>query len=181
MRLDELLRFAGLFFEEESVAYFVFGATAMSFWVPPRNTVDLDIVVVVDKRRAASFLARLKERGIPVPKTLVRKFLEGRLVKIKLGDTELDLKRCTTDHEREALARSKVFAADDFRLRIAVPEDLVLFKLQAWRRQDQADIERILKQRKDLDVPYIESWLDPLGKSAGAPLRARWTEIRDEP
>ena len=178
MRLDELLRFAGRFFEEEGIAYFVFGATAMNFWAPPRNTVDLDVVVVVDKRRGASVLARLKKRKIPVTKALHRKFLEGRLVKIGLGDTELDLKRCTTDHEKEALVRSKVFAADDFRLRIAVPEDLILFKLQSWRRQDQADIERRLKQRNDIDLRYIESWLDRLGKDTGAPLRGRWNEIR---
>jgi hypothetical protein len=178
MRLDELLRFAGLFFEEEEVAYFVFGATAMNFWVPPRNTVDLDVVVAVDKRRGASVLARLREKKIPVTRTLARMFLEGRIVKIRLGDTDLDLKRLRTDHEREALARSKVFAADDYRLRIAVPEDIILFKLQTWRRQDQADIERILKQRKDLDLSYIEAWLDPLLKESGAPMRDRWDEIR---
>ncbi len=178
MRLDELLRVAGLFFEEEGIAYFVFGATAMNFWIPPRNTVDLDVVVAVDKRRGASFLARLKNHGIPMTKSLLRKFFEGRIVTIPLGDTELDLKRSTTDHENEALARSKVFAADDFRLRIAVPEDLILFKLQAWRRQDQADVERLLRERNDLDLRHIESWLDRIGADTGAPLRDRWDEIR---
>ena len=178
MRLDELLRFAGLFFEEEGVDYFVFGATAMNFWVPPRNTVDLDIVVAVDKRRGASVLARLKARKFPVTKTLLRMFLEGRLVKLRLGDTELDLKRLRSEHERQALARSRIFAADEFRLRIAVPEDLILFKLQSWRRQDQADIERILKERRDLDFRYVESWLDPIRSETGAPMRNRWNEIR---
>jgi len=177
MRLDELLRFAGLFFEEEGVAYFVFGATAMNFWLPPRNTVDLDVVVAVDKRRGVSVLARLKERKVPVTKALVRKFLEGRIVKIPLGDTDLDLKRLRTDHERESLLRSKLFSAGDYRLRIAVPEDLILFKLQTWRRQDQADIERILAQRKDLDLRYVESWLDRVGKEAGAQVRERWNEM----
>jgi len=179
MRLDELLRFAGRFFEKENVAYFVFGATAMNFWVPPRNTVDLDLVVAVDKRRGVSVLARLREKKIPVTRTLARMFLEGHIVKIRLGDADLDLKRLRTDHEREALARSKVFTADDYRLRIAVPEDLVLFKLQSWRRQDQADIERLLEQRKDLDLRYIGAWLDPIGKESGAPMRDRWDEIRE--
>ncbi len=178
MRLDELLRFAGLFLEEEGVAYFVFGATAMNFWVPPRNTVDLDIVLAVDNRRGAAVLNRLKVRKLPVPKALARKFLAGALVKIPLGECDLDLKRLRTDHEREALARSKVFAAEDFRLRIAVPEDLILFKLQYYRRQDAADIERILKERTDLDLRYIEAWLDPVAKETGAPMRDRWDEIR---
>jgi hypothetical protein len=178
MRLDELLRFAGLFFDEEGIDYFVFGATAMNFWVPPRNTVDLDVVLAVDKRRGASVLARLKARKFPVTKTLVRMFLEGRLVKLRLGDTELDLKRLKSEHEQEALLRSKVFTADEYRLRIAVPEDLILFKLQSWRRQDQADIERILKERKDLDLRYIDSWLDTIRRDRGAPMRDRWNEFR---
>ena len=179
MKLDELMRFAGLFFEKEGVDYFIFGATAMNFWVPPRNTVDLDVVLCVDKRRGTQVLGKLRGRKFPVTKSLMRKFLEGRLIKLPVGDTELDLKLFRTEHERQALARSKVFSAGDHRLRIAVPEDLVLFKLQYWRRQDQADIERMLKLRADLDAKYIERWLDPIEEETGFPVRARWKEIRE--
>lgn len=178
MRLDELMRFAGQFFEGEHVDYFIFGATAMNFWVPPRNTVDLDIVLCVDKRRGTEVLGELRRRKFPVTKSLMRKFHEGRLIKLPVGDTELDLKLCKTEHERQALARSKAFSAGDHRLRIAVPEDLVLFKLQYWRTQDQADIERMLKLRADLDVKYIEKCLDPVRKETGFPVRDRWDEIR---
>ena len=60
-----------------------------------------------------------------------------------------------------------------------MPEDLVLFKLQYWRRQDQADIERMLKLRADLDVKYVEKWVDPIEEETGFPVRARWKEIRE--
>lgn len=178
MRLDELMRFAGLFFEKEAIDYFILGATAMNFWVPPRNTVDLDVVVCVDRGKRRSLLEKLKKQKFPIRKDLIRKFLEGRLVKIPLGDTELDLKLCKTRHEQGALARAKFFVAEDYRLRIAVPEDLILFKLQYWRRQDQADIERMLKGRADLDIAYIESWLRPVEEQTGFPITRRWDEIR---
>lgn len=178
MRLDELLRFTGRFFEEERVPYFVFGATALNFWIPPRNTVDLDAVICVDKKRGVGLLQALRRLKLPVTATLGRLFQEGRTVRIPLGDSELDLKRGRTDHELEALRRSKVFAAEDFRLRIAVPEDLILFKLQAWRRLDQADIESLLKGRSDLDVTYLSDWMERLERETGLPLRARWEEIR---
>jgi hypothetical protein len=55
--------------------------------------------------------------------------LEGRIIKLPVVEPELDLNLAGSDHEREALARSKVFVAEGFRLRIAVPEDLILFKL----------------------------------------------------
>lgn len=178
MRLDQLLRIAGLLFEKEKIDYFIFGATAMSFWVPPRNTVDLDAVVSVEKHRAGALFGKLRGAGFPVARHLVRKFLEGRLIEIPAGDTHLDLRWCRTRHDRSALSRAKLFTAADYRLRIAVPEDLVLFKLQAWRRQDQADIERILKERRDLDTRYIETWLQPLEEETGFPVRKRWDEFR---
>ena len=178
MRLDELMRFTGLFFKEEGIDYFVFGATAMNFWVPPRNTVDLDVVVSVDKRKAVSAVGKLRKRKFPITKHLAQKFLEGRLVKIPLGDTDLDLKLSKSDHEQEALARAKTFKADDYELRIAVPEDLILFKLHYWRKQDQADIEQMIKQRKDLDLKYVEGWLKPIEKETGIAVGNRWQEVR---
>lgn len=178
MRLDELLKFSGLFFEREGVEYFLFGATAMNFWIPPRNTVDLDVVLCAEQRKARTLLKKLARQGFPVPRDLLRKFLEGRLIKIPLGESELDLKLGRTPHEQETLRRAKFFEADDFRLRIALPEDLILFKLQSWRRQDQADVERMLRQRTDLDRIYIESWLEDLEQQTGFPMRERWDEIR---
>jgi hypothetical protein len=178
MRLDQLLRFAGLFFKEEGIDHFVFGATAMNFWVPPRNTVDLDVVVRAGKRKAVSVFGKLRKREFPLTKRLAQAFLGGRLIKVPLGDTELDLKLCRTGHEQEALARAKTFKADDFELRIALPEDLILFKLQYWRKQDQADVERMIRQRKDLDFKYVEAWLGPVEGEMGCPVRERWREAR---
>ena len=178
MKLIELIEFMGRFFEKEKVDYFIFGATAMNFWAPPRNTVDLDAVVAVDKRRGVAFLDQLRKSKFPITKDQSRKFFEGRIVQIPLGDTQLDLKICKTRHEREALARARSFDHPNYRLRIASPEDLVLFKLQAWRRQDQADLERLVQHRKDLDLTYIRSWLGPIEEGTGFPMAQRWDEFR---
>ena len=178
MKLDELMRFAGRFFDEEGADYYVFGATAMNFWIPPRMTADLDVVLCTDKSRARRLVEKLRRHKFRLDSMKTRLLLEGRLIKLPLGESELDLKLGRSEHEREALSRSKVFAGDDFRLRIAVPEDLVLFKLQSWRRQDQADIERLWKSRRDLDVPYIKSWFDRLTGHTGLPISARWADIR---
>jgi hypothetical protein len=178
MRLDHLMRFAGRFFEEEKADYFIFGAVAMDFWIPPRATVDLDAVLCVDKRRARRLIEKLRGHRFRITTTQAQRLLDRQMIKLLVGESELDLKLGGSEHERKALARSKVFVAEDFRLRIAVPEDLVLFKLQSWRRQDQADIERLWKTRRDLDERYIEGWLDRLGDHTGLPLEARWREIR---
>ena len=41
---------------EEGIGYFVFGATAMNFWIPPRNTIDLDIEDETGQPMAARWL-----------------------------------------------------------------------------------------------------------------------------
>lgn len=178
VRLDELLRFAGRFFVEEGVDHAVIGATAMSFWVPPRNTVDLDVMVRADKHRTVTVMERLRKNKFPVTKRLTQSLLGGRMIKIPLGDTELDLRLCRTRHDQESMARAKTFRDAGGELRITVPEDLIIFKLQSWRRQDQADIERMLRQRKDLDPRYIEAWLGPVEGETGHPVQERWREAR---
>ncbi|HEU4339844.1 MAG TPA: hypothetical protein VFS19_07225, partial [Planctomycetota bacterium] len=148
MRLDELMRFASRFFDEEGADYYLFGAAAMNFWISPRMTADLDVILCVDKRRARSLLKKLQVHRFPITTKRTRSLLAGQMIKLSLEKSELDLKLAEDDHELEALSRSKVFTAEDFKLRIAVPEDLVLFKLQSWRLQDQADVERLWKTRR---------------------------------
>lgn len=63
---------------------------------------------------------------------------------------------------------------------VASAEDLVLYKLLAWRLQDRADIHRLLCEVRDLGHPYVESWLDRLTEESGDDLRARWSEALKE-
>ena len=38
------------------------------------------------------------------------------------------------------------------------PEDIILLKLIAYRRKDQADVEEIFAVCKDLDFSYLREW-----------------------
>jgi Nucleotidyl transferase of unknown function (DUF2204) len=56
--------------------------------------------------------------------------------------------------ERDALDRATVVDFGGVRIRVAAPEDLVVYKAVAWRERDRADIERLLARhagRIDLD------------------------------
>ena len=60
---------------------------------------------------------------------------------------------------------------------VATPEDIVLYKLQTWRTQDQADIENLLANVKRLDRRYIAEHLATLEDGTGHPVRERWRAI----
>ncbi len=177
MTLDVLIPAVARFLSDRGRRYFAFGGIGVSLWGRPGTTRDLDLVLSLERPRARDVIMELKRLGFRVTKPLARKLAEGRIIKLPAGEAELDLKLCSTEHDREALERAAAATFAGFELRVASPEDIILYKLQTWRRQDQADIENLLTNRRRLDRAYIVRHLTPLERSTGAPMRERWEEI----
>lgn len=177
MTLVELMTRMGDLLRAERIPYFVFGAVGMDVWAGPRATSDLDLVICIGRRAIPEFADKLRGMGFRVTKDMERKLGEGRIVKLKIGVTELDLKLCTTEHDRAALERAREVEIGPARLCVATPEDIVLYKLQSWRTQDKADVERIKGEVEDLDGAYIEGWLDRIQADTGYPVRERWASV----
>lgn len=176
MTLDELIPLIARLFSSKGYRYFAFGGVGVSLWGRPRMTHDLDVVVCLERHAVPAFVADLKGAGFRT-RSLERKLREGRIIQLPIGDTELDVKLCGQGHDMEALARAKRADFEGFGLMVASPEDLVLYKLQMWRTQDQADIENLLSNVKDLDRRYIRKHLAPIEENTGHPVRERWDDI----
>jgi hypothetical protein len=174
MNLDDLIRVMADFFKRFKVDHFTFGAVAMNFWIPPRFTYDLDVVLCIDKGALPYLVKELNKLGFKITSALQRKLGEGRLIKLPIDDTELDLKLYSYSHDYEAFQRAQKFVQGQFTISVASAEDIVLYKLQYWRRQDQADVERILAEYKPLDRKYIEAWLDQVEEETGFQVKKRW-------
>jgi hypothetical protein len=177
MNLDELIPLIARLFSSKGYRYFTFGGVGVSIWGRPRTTHDLDVVVCLERRAVPTLVADLRAAGFRITRSLQRKLAEGRIVKLPIGATELDVKLCAEGHDMEALARAKPAAFGGFELIVASPEDLVLYKLQTWRRQDQADIENLLSNAGRMDRRYIRRHLAPIGERTGHPVRERWEEM----
>lgn len=177
MEFDDLLTGIGNILKENEIPYFAFGAAAMNMWVTPRTTSDVDLVVCIGKKDLPRLSSALNSHGFKMTSSLQRKLAEGRIINLPIGKTKLDLKLCSTDHDREAARRATQFEHKGATFNVASPEDIVLYKLPVWRRQDQADIERIVKERSDLDKGYIEKWIPTLEEESGQPLSGRWKEF----
>ena len=178
MTLDELIAVMARFFAAHGIRYFTFGGVSVSLWGRARTTRDLDVVVCAERRNIPPLVAGLNKLGLRITKSIARKLMEGRIIKLPIGETELDVKLCSTNHDLETLERSKVAKFEDFELSVASPEDVVLYKLQTWRRQDQADIENLLENVRDIDLGYVKSHLASLEEATGYPMRQRWDDIR---
>jgi len=178
MTLDELIPEMAAFLTKTRLRHIVFGGVGINFWIPPRFTNDLDLVVCIERKDVIKLVKELNALGFRVTKILQRKIMEGRMVTLPIGATKLDLRLCAMRHDYKALERVRPFIRGDTTLSIATPEDLALFKLQYWRGQDKTDVENLARLSPNLDLAYIEEWLPIVEEDSGAPVRARWAEIR---
>ena len=177
MTLDELIPLIARLFSSKGYRYFTFGGVGVSLWGRPRTTHDIDVVVCLERGAVPALVADLKGIGFRITRSLQRKLTEGRIVQLPIGATELDIKLCAEGHDMETLSRAKRADFGGFELMVASAEDLVLYKLQMWRTQDQADIENLLSNVQGLDRRYIRRHLAPIEESTGHPVRERWEDI----
>lgn len=70
------------------------------------------------------------------------------------SNVDIDLSLAWLPFELESIAAAESVELQGVSLRIPRPEDLIIYKVVAWRPQDRQDIERLLAlhgQRMDLD------------------------------
>ena len=176
MTLEELIPLVARLFASTRRPYFVFGGIGVSLQGRTRTTHDLDVAVRQERHEVPALAADLRKLGFRIGRLEERKLREGRIVRLPLGRTQLDLKLCAPGHDLEALNRAQKAAFADFELWVASAEDLVLYKLQSWRTQDRADIENLLTYAKTLDRGYISKQIPLLEEASGMPLGERWKE-----
>src|SRR5262249_28042651 len=73
--------------------------------------------------------------------------------------TAADLMACNSEYLREVAFRAQQTRFCGFQVAVASPEDMILFKLSAWREKDIPDIRTVYRRHKDhLDIPYLRKW-----------------------
>ncbi len=174
--VDLLIRVADEF-DKARIRFVLFGGMAVSTWVPERLTHDCDVVAWAGKRDVTRLQQALLAAGARVTALEMRWIHERRFVRLgTAAGFKLDVHLVTTPHDRAAFAQARPVEHRGRTVMVARPEDLILYKLKAWRGQDQLDIAQLLRSVRGLDREYVDSWLDAIAKRTGAPMRDRWKQ-----
>ena len=153
------------------VPYAMMGGVASMHWGLPHYTHDLDMAVGVSAADVRPLLRALDEDGFIVPdevragwtdtlagtrKLVVKKFIDRRVwdIDIFLQDSEF---------VRTVISRRVMVELDGRPTPVITPEDLVLFKLMAWRDKDRGHMNDLLLVVGPLDDAYLAAWADKLG------------------
>ncbi len=178
--------------EEAAIEYMIGGALAVWAWGEPRSTMDLDLVVDLPFEAISALSRELKSRGMWVPEDIIlNNLLEDRadLAINAIHPTsglkaELFPLREEDTLRRSAFERRRLvnLGPELGEVYVHSPEDLIIYKMLYFSLSQQTkhprDILSILRARQaDLDLEYIESWVDQLNLSSI--WKDLWAEARN--
>jgi hypothetical protein len=151
--------------------YALIGGLALSAWVKPRTTKDIDLVVVVSKKMKWTDIASIIETRLH-KKVVVQKGTQRTNIKEKLsfisGQIEVDIISTKGFDLADEAIRNAVIA-DIFgnHVKVVTPEYLILLKLLPLSNQDIVDIKALIKKadRKKLKGLAQKHYLSPKLKS----------------
>jgi hypothetical protein len=165
--IDVIRDLAGKF-AQARIAYMLTGSLAMNYYVQPRMTRDIDVVVALDSKDA-DIVAELFSPDYYVEREAVIKALARESV-FNLIHQETVIKvdcivRKSSDYRRLEFERRGTVKIQDFTVWIVSKEDLIISKLD-WARRSRSemqlrDVRNLLAAGYDSD--YLEKWTRELG------------------
>ncbi len=157
--------------QQAGVSYAMMGGVASTHWGLPHFTHDLDVAVGVSAGNLRAFLDAFEAAGFIVPEQFrtgwtdrlagTRKLVLKRFIGGNVWDVDVFLQE--SEFLDSVLARRVETQIDGRLTPLITPEDLVLFKLVAWRPKDKVHLDDLLLVVGPLDHAYLTAWADKLG------------------
>lgn len=165
---------------DEFPQHVVIGGIAATLLGAPRTTADVDVVLMLPYQEAERLVERCKHHGFRASPEAAAKLGQGRPAKFTFSRRfSLDIRLASFSLDRAAIRRAQAVPLFGQPVRIATPEDLIVYKLARWEAIDREDVRHILQRFGDsLDAAYLEGQIHTLAQEAGLPaLMERWRSI----
>jgi hypothetical protein len=151
--------------------YAFIGGLAMNAWTIPVPTYDIDLCVSIGADDVGDLVRALNSEGfVPPPTSWIESVGSAKFQEFTVhfpygtGLRPVDVYLATDAFQREALARRRTVELDEgFRTFVATPEDLLVYKLIAWRLKDRGAIERLLAIQREVNWAYVRRWAAAFG------------------
>lgn len=141
----------------------------------PRDTIDIDATIL---GRAADLddVIRVFGRHGVIPRIPdAQQFARDRQVLLLLHEDSgvtIEVSFAWLPFEEEALSRARRIDLEGLTLRVARPEDLIVYKAAAWRDRDRSDIERLLVLHLGaIDLDRVRGLIREIGFALDDPAR----------
>ncbi|MBI5299003.1 MAG: nucleotidyl transferase AbiEii/AbiGii toxin family protein [Deltaproteobacteria bacterium] len=151
-----------VWFRKSPVQGLIIGGVAVSLLSRPRFTEDIDAMILLDGSKWASFLESGAQFGfvsrIPDPLHFARR-TRMLLLKHIESKVEVDISLGGLPFEEESMRRKQKVKMAGITIPLPTPEDLVIMKAVAHRKQDLADVVSIIESNSRLSLSRIRKWV----------------------
>jgi predicted nucleotidyltransferase len=161
--IEQLLKKIARRLDEDKIPYMIIGGQAVLVYGRPRLTRDIDITLGIDIDNfslAEKVCRKLRLKVLPEkPKEFAGQtnVLPAEEPRSKI---RVDFIFSFTEYEAQAIKRAKKVIMDEYPVKFASPEDVIIHKMLAQRSIDTEDVRSILIRNKgSLDLKYIKKWL----------------------
>lgn len=151
----------------------IIGGVAVIAAGVPRQTIDIDATVLGRTSDLDSVLATFAGHGITPRISDAREFARSRqilLLKHDASGVTIEVSFAWLPFEEEALRLAEEVDLDGLALRIARPEDLIIYKAAAWRDRDRSDTTLVL-HLPQIDLPRVRELVREIGSALDDPGR----------
>lgn len=166
-KIEEVLETTVRYLNRENIDYVFIGGIAVMVYGNPRTTVDLDLVIEVDKEELEDFADYLSEQGFFADfEDMKQAFREKSHFSAEEEDSlfRLDVKGVYEPKERITLQNRNEIEYEGMEVYVASPEDTIANKLYYGSEQDIEDAESVyVRQEEKLDDEYLEERCEALG------------------
>lgn len=147
MRVEKDFRDFIASLNEFDVHYLIIGGFAYSFYVEPRYTKDIDILIEQSKENALKILNSIHHFGFEDIGLTEKDFLEsGQIIQLGMEPVRIDILTSVKGMEFSKLWKNRVQGRyGDIRVYFISKQDLIKCKQNSGRKQDLADVEKLKK------------------------------------
>ncbi len=154
-----------------NIPYMIIDGQAVLIYGEPRLTRDIDISLGLDDSHLNELLAIADQLGLEIAIKKVKQFVKRTNV-LPLYDSQsgfrVDFIFSFSPYEQEALKRCTSIKIENYAVRYASVEDIIIHKIIAGRPRDLEDVKGILNhQKQKIDFIYINNWLKQFSESLG--------------
>jgi hypothetical protein len=158
-RFDAALRAVAAALGEIPAPSMIIGGVAVIAAGVPRQTIDIDATILGRETTAESVLGVFSRHGIQPRIDDALAFARQRQVLLLIHSSSavtIEVSFAWLPFEQEALANAVEIDIGGSKIRVARPEDLIVYKAAAWRDRDRSDIQRLLiRHLQEIDVERV--------------------------
>lgn len=166
--MEKLIKRIAQKLDEDKISYMIIGGQAVLVYGRPRLTRDIDITLGIDTNDFVLVEKACKKLNLRILPEKPKEFAEQTNV-LPAEDPKsrirVDFIFSFTQYEAQAIKRAKKVLMDDYRVKFASCEDVIIHKMIAGRAIDEEDVMSILAKNKiSVDLKYIKKWLSEFSR-----------------